>query len=140
MSEAAKNQLGRVPEPTWRAALERVLHSDWTWARNTRCKYVTISIDTRSGHATIMDRDRHQISTDQLEWQYSADTPIPPVALDYPPLPMPAPAVTELERCAAHKDGDCTDTRCPQNRDGEPMKTGRHCPLDTWEDDPDARA
>lgn len=41
----------------------------------------------------------------------------------------------ELLRCAAHKDGDCTDARCPQNRDGEPMNTGRHCPLDTQDED-----
>lgn len=45
------------------------------------------------------------------------------------------------ERCHAGKDGDCTDPRCPQLRDGEPGATGRHCPLDyddtddSWLDD-----
>jgi hypothetical protein len=39
-----------------------------------------------------------------------------------------------LERCAGARDGECIDPRCPQNRDGEPAKTGRHCPLDNWED------
>lgn len=34
------------------------------------------------------------------------------------------------ERCHACRDGDCIDDRCPQNRDGEPVKSGRHCPLD----------
>lgn len=35
-----------------------------------------------------------------------------------------------LERCAASVgDGECYHKDCPQNRDGEPMKTGRTCPL-----------
>ncbi len=32
--------------------------------------------------------------------------------------------------CMSDRDGDCSWKRCPQNRDGEPMKSGRHCPLD----------
>jgi len=33
--------------------------------------------------------------------------------------------------CRAHADGDCTWEGCPQLRDKEPHKSGRHCPLDT---------
>ena len=33
--------------------------------------------------------------------------------------------------CQADDDGDCTWAECPQRRDGEPRKTGRHCPLDS---------
>lgn len=32
--------------------------------------------------------------------------------------------------CHSDMDGDCSWKRCPQNRDGEPHKSGRHCPLD----------
>jgi len=32
--------------------------------------------------------------------------------------------------CHADRDGDCSWRECPQLRDGEPKKTGRHCPLD----------
>ena len=32
--------------------------------------------------------------------------------------------------CHAAKDGECNWEHCPQLRDGEPKKTGRHCPLD----------
>lgn len=39
-----------------------------------------------------------------------------------------APAA--ITRCAAARDGDCSHALCPQLRDGEPGKTGRHCPLD----------
>ena len=38
-------------------------------------------------------------------------------------------AVEEQEHCHAGQDGDCIWEHCPQNRDGEPMKSGRHCPL-----------
>jgi hypothetical protein len=37
--------------------------------------------------------------------------------------------------CHAGGDGDCNWKECPQERDGEPGKTGRHCPLDVHEDD-----
>jgi hypothetical protein len=54
------------------------------------------------------------------------------------PVGRPVP-----ERCHANRDGDCTDARCPQLRDGEPATSGRHCPLDvddsddSWLDDDD---
>ena len=32
--------------------------------------------------------------------------------------------------CHAGSDGDCAWEMCPQIRDGEPVATGRHCPLD----------
>lgn len=37
-------------------------------------------------------------------------------------------------RCHADDDGYCTWTGCPQLQDGEPGKSGRHCPLDTVPD------
>ena len=33
--------------------------------------------------------------------------------------------------CHAGMDGDCEWKDCPQLRDGEPGKSGRHCPLDS---------
>lgn len=30
--------------------------------------------------------------------------------------------------CLSGRDGECNWSGCPQNRDGEPMKTGRSCP------------
>ena len=35
-----------------------------------------------------------------------------------------------MTRCQADSDDDCTWEGCPQIRDGEPEKSGRHCPLD----------
>lgn len=40
-----------------------------------------------------------------------------------------------LTRCAAARDGDCSNQQCPQARDGEPHKSQRHCPLDTYSDE-----
>jgi hypothetical protein len=42
----------------------------------------------------------------------------------------PMQEVYQPNRCHAHEDGDCTWKECPQNRDDEPNKSGRHCPLD----------
>ena len=39
-----------------------------------------------------------------------------------------------LVLCAAASDGECNHPECPQLRDNEPEATGRHCPLDTWDD------
>ena len=39
-------------------------------------------------------------------------------------------AAPREEFCHADRDGDCSWSGCPQLRDGEPVKTGRHCPLD----------
>ena len=33
-------------------------------------------------------------------------------------------------RCQADDDDYCIHPDCPQLRDGEPKKSGRHCPLD----------
>ena len=41
----------------------------------------------------------------------------------------------DRERCHAASDGECDALTCPQLRDGEPAKTGRHCPIDTWPDE-----
>lgn len=40
----------------------------------------------------------------------------------------------DRERCHADRDGDCSHENCPQLRDNEPSTSGRHCPLDTWND------
>jgi len=37
--------------------------------------------------------------------------------------------------CHADDDGYCTFKDCPQLRDGEPKKSGRHCPRDKHEDE-----
>lgn len=33
-------------------------------------------------------------------------------------------------RCQADDDDHCVHKDCPQIRDGEPERSGRHCPLD----------
>lgn len=37
--------------------------------------------------------------------------------------------------CHSASDGECFWKGCPQLREGEPHKTGRHCPLPKWEDE-----
>lgn len=47
-----------------------------------------------------------------------------PVTREYP----------EGTRCHAGSDGECNWKSCPQLRDDEPGRSGRHCPLDNRED------
>ncbi len=54
--------------------------------------------------------------------------PAPAGVVMRPPFEKP------LERCAAARDGECNHKECPQLRDNEPMATGRHCPIDDWDD------
>lgn len=53
-----------------------------------------------------------------------------------------------IPHCHAGRDGECDWDDCPQERDGEPRKTGRYCPhAAAWEayymaeyGDPDGRS
>lgn len=36
----------------------------------------------------------------------------------------------KTDGCHSDRDGDCFWKKCPQNKDGEPHNSGRHCPLD----------
>ena len=40
-----------------------------------------------------------------------------------------------INDCRAGSDGDCEWKDCPQLADGEPHKSGRHCPLDVYDDE-----
>ena len=42
--------------------------------------------------------------------------------------------IQRYKTCHANRDGDCTWADCPQLRDGEPQKSGRHCPVDSIEE------
>ena len=57
--------------------LDAVATGRWTWTRNTRGKYVDLKLDTRRGAYRILDRDGHEITFEQLCWQYPAPLPIP---------------------------------------------------------------
>lgn len=46
----------------------------------------------------------------------------------------PGVFVTSAIDCQADRDGDCHWKHCPQLRDGEPKRSGRHCPHDTGKD------
>lgn len=37
--------------------------------------------------------------------------------------------IPDDEICHSARDGDCSWDKCPQERDGEPGRTGRSCPL-----------
>jgi hypothetical protein len=41
-----------------------------------------------------------------------------------------SPSQHRMTRCQSDDDGMCDWEHCPQLRDGEPGRSGRHCPLD----------
>lgn len=45
------------------------------------------------------------------------------------------PSQRRMTRCQSDDDGYCDWEHCPQLKDNEPYKSGRHCPLDIDEDD-----
>lgn len=46
------------------------------------------------------------------------------------PEPNYCAASHRMTFCRGDDDGDCDYSGCPQLRDGEPRKSGRHCPYD----------
>lgn len=37
--------------------------------------------------------------------------------------------------CQSQRDGDCNWIDCPQLRDDEPRRSGRHCPIDIHDEE-----
>lgn len=47
--------------------------SDWSWVKNTQCKYIQLRIDMRDGGFVLLNRNGNRISLKQLQWQYDLD-------------------------------------------------------------------
>jgi len=45
----------------------------WTWAMNTKCKYIKLQIDMRDGGCIIMNRDGERINPEDLAYQYGKE-------------------------------------------------------------------
>lgn len=46
---------------------------EWSWTKNTRCKYIDVRIDMRFGKFTLRDRDGKPITITELEYQYTSE-------------------------------------------------------------------
>ncbi|HFT5239514.1 TPA: hypothetical protein ACGTP8_000247 [Yersinia enterocolitica] len=68
------------------------------------------------------------VCSSATHWHY-VDDPVAPAGVAVCP-----PSEEPLERCAAARDGECHHKDCPQIRDNEPTATGRHCPIDNWDE------
>ncbi len=66
---APQDRDGVMPVRDVIAWLNSVQNGEWNWARNGRCKYVTLRIDTRSGAYAFLDRDEKEITPDELRHQ-----------------------------------------------------------------------
>lgn len=54
-------------------ALDVIFNDDWKWINNSRCKYISLRIDTRDGHCVIYDRHGKPITMNELKYQYGED-------------------------------------------------------------------
>lgn len=41
----------------------------WSWAKNSRCKYVSLRIDMRDGDFVLLDREGNRITIEDLKRQ-----------------------------------------------------------------------
>lgn len=56
------------------SVLQKAQGYEWSWAANTRCKYIDVRIDMRGHSVLIKDREGNIISLDDLEYQINNDT------------------------------------------------------------------
>jgi hypothetical protein len=59
-----------VPPSVLAAWLADVAEGRWIWPRNSRCKYVTLKIDTRAGAFQVLDRDDKPLTAEELLYQH----------------------------------------------------------------------
>jgi len=45
----------------------------WSWMWNSKCKYVELRIDMRSGSCIIKDREGNRITPEDLAYQYTSE-------------------------------------------------------------------
>ena len=49
--------------------VSKSLNNEWSWVRNTSCKYITLRIDMRDGKVLLMNREGEEIELHELEYQ-----------------------------------------------------------------------
>lgn len=74
-------------------------------------------------HCEVIERNAEGVESPyiRITIRYEESRPLRVMPPDHP-------------HCQAGRDGDCYWKHCPQTRDGEPGKSGRHCPLDHRDD------
>ncbi|ARZ01865.1 hypothetical protein AXW37_12425 [Yersinia ruckeri] len=95
------------------------------------------TVRTAIGWSTIKDIYKMAVSATAIHQAgFTVEEDAPIVITPAPAGVMMRPqSENPLERCAAGRDGECHHKDCPQLRDNEPMATGRHCPIDNWDDE-----
>lgn len=53
--------------------IAKSLSGEWLWWRNSRCKYINVRIDMRSGDCIITDNQGQRIGPSELRHQFGAE-------------------------------------------------------------------
>lgn len=116
--------------------IKRTPKGAWVWAGLNYRKFVlTTPGGKRFAYETEVDALRSLIARKKRQksiYQARINAADGYIALANRELAKHLP---ESPGCHAGRDGDCFWEKCPQIRDGEPAKTGRHCPRDRMGDD-----
>lgn len=66
-----KSDLDRIVTLIKGLSGETKFHSskEWTWLKNSQCKYVSLRVDMRDGAFVLMNRGGERITIEQLEKQ-----------------------------------------------------------------------
>jgi hypothetical protein len=56
------------------SAIESMKTGEWSWCKNTDCKYIEARIDMRSGKFTLRGRHGNPITITELQFQHGANT------------------------------------------------------------------
>ncbi len=51
--------------------IDASLAMKWCWGLNTKCKYITVTIDMRDGGCRLFDRDGNEITIEELQFQHN---------------------------------------------------------------------
>jgi hypothetical protein len=65
-----RDQIDRFVETIKRLSVED--DYDWSWAYNSKCKYLNLRFDMRDGGFILTNDEGHRIELPQLEWQWKA--------------------------------------------------------------------
>jgi hypothetical protein len=114
----------------------------WKCLRHSDLSRV-LSLDNRETHATVVVEQKEHgkyfgssgLVSGPGFLAFAADLPVGTQLIVTARIELPPAPERPLVRCAAGRDGECSHSECPQLRDGEPVKSGRHCPLDVRDEE-----
>ncbi len=117
---------------------EMELVLDWAWGTRTAAALLRLVLEGKIAAKSVTNAD----GTTEMTFARRSDpgAPVEPAAkpnkaTEGSPGPRYSLSQHRMTRCQSDDDGYCDFSECPQLRDDEPKRSGRHCPLDQSEEE-----